>query len=161
MKSRFFPVIILDELQEEDVDSFRMLAEEGGDTGGGNEKATASSSGGQQEEGGVLVHCQFGVSRSASFVIAYVMALHGWDFEEAFRFVGARRRAVASNLMMFRDQLKLWHRLQYRLPPSIPASAADKPTSSPSDSTGSSYEAVISSLTPLERKFLVRHPKNM
>jgi len=94
-----------------------------------------------RKSGGVLVHCQYGISRSASFVIAYLMALNQWDFEEAWRFVGRKRPAVASNLMMFKDQLKLWHRLQYSLPASLPSSTA-------------------LSLTTREQKYLVRHPKN-
>jgi hypothetical protein len=68
------------------------------------------------------------------------MALNRWDFEEAWRFVGRKRSAVASNLMMFKDQLKLWHRLQYSLPASLPSTAL--------------------SLTTREQKYLVRHPKN-
>jgi protein-tyrosine phosphatase len=98
--------------------------------------------------GSVLVHCQFGISRSASFVIAYLMALHegAWDFEQAWRFVGRKRPAVASNLMMFKDQLKLWHRLQYRLPPSLSSADAAQDLNPP--------------LTAQEKKLLVRHPKN-
>jgi protein-tyrosine phosphatase len=95
-----------------------------------------------RQSGGVLVHCQFGISRSASFVIAYLMALNRWDFDEAWQFVGKRRPAVASNLMMFKDQLRLWAKLQYSLPP-FPAT----PDSS-------------LPLTPQELKYLVRHPKN-
>lgn len=105
----------------------------------------------------MLVHCQFGVSRSASFVIAYVMALHGWSFEEAFRFVGGRRPGVASNLMMFREQLELWHRLHYSLPAPSLSSASEAASSS---TTQQPLAPIVASLTPRERGFLVRHPKN-
>ncbi|CAG2057949.1 unnamed protein product [Timema podura] len=36
-----------------------------------------------QERGVVLVHCYFGVSRSATIVIAYMMKKHGLSFEDA------------------------------------------------------------------------------
>jgi protein-tyrosine phosphatase len=35
----------------------------------------------------ILVHCNAGVSRSASFVIAYMMREQGMHFQEAFDFV--------------------------------------------------------------------------
>lgn len=39
----------------------------------------------------VLVHCKHGRNRSASIVIAYLMAKKQWDFETAFNFVYSKR----------------------------------------------------------------------
>jgi len=45
----------------------------------------------------VLVHCQAGVSRSASIVIAYIMTRRSVGMLEAYRYVKARRAIVAPN----------------------------------------------------------------
>jgi protein-tyrosine phosphatase len=45
----------------------------------------------------VLVHCMAGVSRSASFVIAYVMRKQGKGFEQALQFVKERRAKANPN----------------------------------------------------------------
>jgi len=54
--------------------------------------------------GNVLVHCVWGISRSASFVIAYVMQHKGVDYRTAFRMVHRARPIVAPN-SGFRQQL--------------------------------------------------------
>lgn len=53
----------------------------------------------------VLVHCAAGVSRSATIVIAYIMATHKIDFENAYNLVRQRRRCIYPN-DGFRRQLK-------------------------------------------------------
>merc|ERR1719474_1751260 len=45
----------------------------------------------------VLVHCQCGVSRSASMVIGYVMFANRWSFEPARDFVKERRSKISPN----------------------------------------------------------------
>ncbi|TNV77468.1 hypothetical protein FGO68_gene12508 [Halteria grandinella] len=45
----------------------------------------------------IYVHCNAGVSRSASFVIAYFIREHGLTFEEALNFVKAKRGCVFPN----------------------------------------------------------------
>lgn len=53
----------------------------------------------------ILVHCKFGVSRSSSFVIAYLIKCHQMRynillkvrFEEAFEFVKSKRWAIHPN----------------------------------------------------------------
>ncbi|KAJ3143973.1 Protein transport protein ssh1 [Irineochytrium annulatum] len=47
-----------------------------------------------------LVACQQGVSRSASLVIAYVMAERGVGVEEAYEFVKERSSVVGPNVEM-------------------------------------------------------------
>ncbi|KOB52289.1 putative PASG, partial [Operophtera brumata] len=45
-------------------------------------------------QGIVLVHCYFGVSRSAAIVIAYIMEKYGLCYEEAFTLVKSKRRFI-------------------------------------------------------------------
>ncbi|CAG5037831.1 unnamed protein product [Parnassius apollo] len=64
------------------------------------------------KKGNVLVHCHFGVSRSATIVIAYIMAKYNLSFEEAFSYVRNRRRFINPN-PGFISQLKEYQRLNY------------------------------------------------
>jgi len=55
--------------------------------------------------GKVLVHCNDGMSRSASLVIAYIMQTYGMDFRSALHYVQQRRFCVQPN-DGFEQQLK-------------------------------------------------------
>lgn len=57
--------------------------------------------------GGILVHCLKGVSRSASFVIAYLMKKNEFSFDEALGYVQSIRPIVAPNVA-FIAQLKAY-----------------------------------------------------
>ncbi|XP_073836366.1 MAP kinase-specific phosphatase [Musca autumnalis] len=48
-------------------------------------------------EGRVLVHCNAGVSRSASVVIAYLMKHQNMDFEMAYQHVKSKRECIQPN----------------------------------------------------------------
>ena len=48
--------------------------------------------------GGVLVHCDSGISRSAAVVIAYVMQDLKMSYDQAFQYVSDRRCCVHPNL---------------------------------------------------------------
>jgi len=52
----------------------------------------------QKSGGKILVHCQAGVSRSPTIVIAYLMHQRGMTLMDAFHYVRARRSIVAPNL---------------------------------------------------------------
>ncbi|XP_053670405.1 dual specificity protein phosphatase MPK-4 [Anopheles nili] len=62
----------------------------------------------------VLVHCYFGVSRSATMVIAYLMQKYRLGYEAAFQRVKAKRRFVMPN-PGFVNQLKLYARMAYTI----------------------------------------------
>jgi atypical dual specificity phosphatase len=65
-------------------------------------------------EARVMVHCMWGMSRSASIVIAYLMAMKGMSLQSALMFVKARRRIVRPN-RGFMAQLNIFeHRLSVR-----------------------------------------------
>ena len=51
----------------------------------------------KQENKKILVHCAAGVSRSASFVIAYLMKSRGLSFWEAHNLVKSKRSIVRPN----------------------------------------------------------------
>ena len=55
----------------------------------------------------MLVHCQAGVSRSASVVVAHLMASLGLSYEMAFAMVKGARSVVMPNVGFVR-QLKFW-----------------------------------------------------
>ena len=60
----------------------------------------------QRKKHNVLVHCQGGVSRSASLVIAYLIVERGMDFKEARDFVKARRRCIWPNESFEKDLIR-------------------------------------------------------
>ncbi|XP_053601995.1 dual specificity protein phosphatase MPK-4-like isoform X2 [Plodia interpunctella] len=66
------------------------------------------------DDGTVLVHCYFGVSRSAAVVVAYIMEKYRLCYEEAFDLVKSKRRFIHPN-MGFQAQLKLFGHMGYRL----------------------------------------------
>ncbi|KAF9097673.1 Dual specificity protein phosphatase 9 [Mortierella sp. AD031] len=51
-------------------------------------------------QGKALVHCQLGVSRSASLVIAYVMRAQGMGLTEAYDFVKQRSGVISPNMSL-------------------------------------------------------------
>lgn len=67
-------------------------------------------------KGAVLVHCYFGVSRSATVVIAYFMKKYQLTYHEAFERVKARRGIVYPN-QGFVSQLKLYREMGYTINP--------------------------------------------
>ncbi|XP_069696399.1 dual specificity protein phosphatase MPK-4 [Periplaneta americana] len=67
-----------------------------------------------QEKGVVLVHCYFGVSRSATIVIAYIMKKYTLSFEEAFERVKSKRRFVGPN-PGFLSQLRLYEVMSWQV----------------------------------------------
>lgn len=62
--------------------------------------------------GTVFVHCYFGVSRSATVVIAYIMKKYSMSYHEAFEKVKLKRNIVFPN-QGFVTQLKLYKQMNY------------------------------------------------
>lgn len=65
-------------------------------------------------KGAVLVHCYFGVSRSATVVIAYVMKKYGLTYLEALEKVKKKRKIVSPN-QGFSSQLRLYQDMNYKI----------------------------------------------
>lgn len=62
--------------------------------------------------GNTLVHCHFGVSRSATLVIAYLMEKYRLSYEQAHAYVKQRRNFINPN-PGFVNQLREYQRLNY------------------------------------------------
>lgn len=45
----------------------------------------------------VYIHCAAGVSRSASFTIAYLMVLNSWGYDDTYKYVKERRSEIFPN----------------------------------------------------------------
>ncbi|KAJ2686652.1 hypothetical protein IWW39_003501 [Coemansia spiralis] len=60
---------------------------------------------------GVLVHCQMGVSRSASLVIAYVMRTMAMGFTPAYEYVRLRAPCISPNLSLIAQLAEYGERL--------------------------------------------------
>ncbi|KAH7061885.1 dual specificity protein phosphatase 12 [Auriculariales sp. MPI-PUGE-AT-0066] len=58
--------------------------------------------------GRIYVHCQAGISRSATVVTAYIIQTQGLSVQSALEFVRAKRKCVQPNAG-FMEQLALWH----------------------------------------------------
>lgn len=71
------------------------------------------------ESGVLLVHCYYGVSRSAAVVIAYLMQKYKISYEEAFEKTKQKRRFVGPN-EGFQSQLKLYHTMGWKIDPTNP-----------------------------------------
>lgn len=65
--------------------------------------------------GKVFIHCHQGVSRSCSFVIAYLMWFYHWPYTKAFEFV-RKRRTICSPNPGFYVTLQCWERELQRGP---------------------------------------------
>jgi len=55
----------------------------------------------------VLVHCVFGINRSASAIICYLMKYHGMGFDYAKAFTKTRR-SITNPIEGFRRQMREW-----------------------------------------------------
>lgn len=68
---------------------------------------------------GVLVHCQAGVSRSATIVIAYLMKHTLMTMTDAYKYVRSRRPVVSPNLNFMGQLLEFERDLNSGLTPRI------------------------------------------
>ena len=61
----------------------------------------------------IFIHCQMGKSRSASFVIAYIMASRHLNYNQAYKYVKIRRPCIKPNIG-FERQLISFENYLYR-----------------------------------------------
>lgn len=59
--------------------------------------------------GKILIHCQAGISRSATICLAYLMSKRQYTLEQAYEYVKARRSVISPNFH-FMGQLLNWER---------------------------------------------------
>lgn len=71
------------------------------------------------QSGGVLVHCQLGMSRSSTVVIAFIMSSEKCTVERALDIV-KRKRSVTSPSDAFMYQLRLFEHMQFTVDLSYP-----------------------------------------
>lgn len=64
--------------------------------------------------GQVMIHCIWGMSRSASIAIAYLMASKGWSLEDALRHTVSKRQVVRPNSGFMRQLKTYEHVLRER-----------------------------------------------
>ena len=58
----------------------------------------------------ILIHCQLGISRSVTLIIAYLIKYQGFDFNSAFNFIKNKRNQIRPN-QGFIDKLKQYEKL--------------------------------------------------
>lgn len=81
--------------------------------------SSASTEEAHQAGKGLLIHCQAGVSRSATIVIAYLMK-HTWmTMTDAYKFVKMRRPIISPNLNFMGQLLEFEEDLNNGITPRI------------------------------------------
>ena len=73
--------------------------------------------------GGILIHCDSGISRSAAVVIAYVMQELKMTYDQAFQYVSDRRCCVHPNLGFMHQLSEYEHMSQFLGQPVQPQQA--------------------------------------
>ncbi|CAG8505705.1 11235_t:CDS:2, partial [Diversispora eburnea] len=73
----------------------------------------------EEENGNILVHCQAGISRSPSVLIAYIMRSRQISFDKALEFVKKQRPVTCPN-QGFRNQLRLYESMKYQITKASP-----------------------------------------
>ncbi|GIY18216.1 dual specificity protein phosphatase 4 [Caerostris extrusa] len=97
----------------------------------------------KEQNGKVLVHCQAGISRSATICIAYLMSTKRLRMEEAYKYVKSRRKIVSPNFSFMGQLLSFENQIfsstsRYHLPsPGSPLLAVDASTPDPDSLTPS------------------------
>lgn len=75
-----------------------------------HDSASASASG---DVPGILVHCEMGISRSATAMLAYLMRAHEWDLDTALVHIQEKRKVKPNS--NFVEQLTVWAETKYEI----------------------------------------------
>ena len=67
----------------------------------------------KNKEGNILIHCYMGSSRSASFVIAYLMKYHKKNYEDAYNFLNIKRETININIKFIHELISYFDNLNY------------------------------------------------
>ncbi|KAJ2450009.1 tyrosine/serine/threonine protein phosphatase [Coemansia sp. RSA 2336] len=111
---------------------------------------------GRQRHEGVLVHCQLGVSRSASLVIAYVMRTMREGFRRAYEYVQLRAPCISPNLALISQLYEYGEQLDRGLviSTSVPESALSVPELTSASSENSSMDGSADCPCPVRTAML-------
>ncbi|KAI9292983.1 phosphatases II [Neoconidiobolus thromboides FSU 785] len=85
---------------------------------------------------GILIHCQCGVSRSASLVIAYIMKTLKFKFDQSYQYVKSRSNIISPNLSLITQLIEFEKKMNlnqhhYDYLPQTPALTTSFTTSLP------------------------------
>lgn len=67
----------------------------------------SATNGNLEKSGKVLVYCGLGISRSATFVISYLMMYEHMSLLDAYKFVQKRRQIICPNVGFFRQMIEI------------------------------------------------------
>jgi dual specificity MAP kinase phosphatase len=103
----------------------------------------------------VLVHCQAGVSRSPTIVIAYIMKKYSLNLNEAYSKVREMRPIIAPNLIFMSQLMEFEAKLKpikstFNFAAAAAAAVAANETTSSNDNSTSQTTANSNSKTPIE-----------
>ncbi len=63
--------------------------------------------------GSVLIHCDQGISRSPTIIIAYLIRNRRFNFDETLVFISEKRKIKPND--NFKEQLRVWEAVQYNI----------------------------------------------
>ncbi|CDK26522.1 unnamed protein product [Kuraishia capsulata CBS 1993] len=94
----------------------------------------------------VLVHCQCGVSRSASLIVAYFMKKLCLGYNDAYSLLKVRAPSICPNLSLIYELMEWGKALGYNIVPPSPDNPIDRGVENRDNVAAAAYDVVKSSL---------------